>query len=672
VAGIQRPFLSASIDQIEVALENAIAAGDFRAVSAISHELTFRRVPRARDLVNRIEGGRSETTRPASTEPKRSASGARQQRSAPQGSAQTATKQKHKPTVEQAAALDDFSTGGSLRINAFAGSGKTSTLQMLAHSSDRRGQYIAFNKSIVTDAKTKFPQTVNCSTTHGLAYRAIVGGFGGDNEKMTGRISAQKLADVLELKKGWRVDISHSLPPRSVAFLILDTIRSFGQSGDEVILDRHVPRHGSLLTASEEAVARVNEYVRRGAENVWSRMCDADDPLPLGHDGYLKLWALSRPRIAAEFILLDEAQDTNPVVLEVLNRQDAQLVYVGDQYQQIYEWRGAVNAMAAMETDHAVTLTKSFRFGPEIAAAATLVLRKLGEPKALTGNSAIKSSIAHCRPDTILARTNANVMASLLVALDDGRKPHLVGGTKELMTMLKGVQDLKAGNPSVVPDFFGFANWREVVEFADSQEGAHLLTFVNLVEARGEKQLMWALNRTVDEAEADLVLSTAHKAKGREWAKVQLMDDFLPERPISKGATTPDQEKADDEFAAELRLFYVAMTRAREIIDIPSTLLEKIGMNASDRAHHAAAVTTPARSVEVGIRPREGQPRAVAKPAATAAPKPAAKESAVAEPAASWSNSTKHVTAAPAPAAAKLVKDKGFFSTLGRFIFGTK
>jgi len=500
---------------------------------------------------------------------------------------------------------------------------------MLAHSSERRGQYIAFNRSIVTDAKTKFPKSVNCSTTHGLAYRAISGGFAGNNEKLTGRINAQKLADVLELKKAWRVDERHVLSPRSVAFLILDTIRSFTQSGDDAILNSHVPRHGSLQAASEDTLERVAEHARRGAEHVWSRMCNADDPIPLGHDGYLKLWALSRPRIAGDFILLDEAQDTNPVVLEVLKRQDAQLVYVGDQYQQIYEWRGAVNAMAAMETDHAVALTKSFRFGPEIASAASLVLKRLGEPKALTGNTSIRSFVAPCKPDTILARTNANVMASLLIALDEGRKPHLVGGATELMAMLKGVQELKAGKPSVVPDFFGFSDWREVVEFAETQEGAHLLTFVNLVEARGEKQLMWALNRTVDERDADLVLSTAHKAKGREWAKVQLMDDFLPARPVSRRPGTADQKKADDEFAAELRLFYVAMTRAREVIDIPSTLCEKIGVQ----------VASPGYS----------EPRAEpAQPAGTV-PGPEASPSPAWVPPADWQGKAGRVTPAPQP-----------------------
>ena len=46
-----------------------------------------------------------------------------------------------------------------------------------------------------------------------------------------------------------------------------------------------------------------------------------------GHDGYLKLWALSEPRIAADFILLDEAQDANRVMLDVLRKQPAQMVY---------------------------------------------------------------------------------------------------------------------------------------------------------------------------------------------------------------------------------------------------------------------------------------------------------------------------------------------------------
>jgi hypothetical protein len=74
-------------------------------------------------------------------------------------------------------------------------------------------------------------------------------------------------------------------------------------------------------------------------------MIDKRDDMPLGHNGYLKAWALTGPMLNTDYILLDEAQDTNPVVLGVLTGQRAQVVYVGDPYQQIYEWRGAVNAM---------------------------------------------------------------------------------------------------------------------------------------------------------------------------------------------------------------------------------------------------------------------------------------------------------------------------------------
>ncbi len=57
--------------------------------------------------------------------------------------------------------------------------------------------------------------------------------------------------------------------------------------------------------------------------------------LSLGHDRYLKLWALSRPEPRAEYILVDEAQDLNPVLLDVLSRTRCQVLSVGDPYQQI-------------------------------------------------------------------------------------------------------------------------------------------------------------------------------------------------------------------------------------------------------------------------------------------------------------------------------------------------
>ena len=132
------------------------------------------------------------------------------------------------------------------------------------------------------------------------------------------------------------------------------------------------------------------ETVER-ARSLWSRMTDCEDPAPLGHDGYLKFWSLGNPELPFDFIMLDEAQDTNPVALSVLRKQACQMVYVGDRHQQIYEWRGAINAMEEIETDSVSELTLSFRFGRAIAEAASRVLSRLGEHHPLRGNDEIQS-----------------------------------------------------------------------------------------------------------------------------------------------------------------------------------------------------------------------------------------------------------------------------------------
>lgn len=65
-----------------------------------------------------------------------------------------------RPTQEQQAALDAFATGGSLVIEAGAGSGKTSTLRMLGRSRHSTGLYLAYNKAIQLDAERRFPPNV--------------------------------------------------------------------------------------------------------------------------------------------------------------------------------------------------------------------------------------------------------------------------------------------------------------------------------------------------------------------------------------------------------------------------------------------------------------------------------------------------------------------------------
>jgi hypothetical protein len=571
---VSRQYLSWSMAQLEAEFERAQDSGDRAAIDRIVHELGFRTTPKAhalRQVVEKFLSGGEQSSKKQQDGAEESAS--RRAKSATDSPKRRNNKTRLHPTEEQQQAIDQFRKGGSLKINAYAGTGKTSTLELLAHSTSRYGQYIAFNRDIVRDAEGKFPSSVNCSTTHSLAFKSTRSGYKNTSDKMTKRVSANHLAEMLNLKR-WQIDRHHTLQPRSQGYLIIDTLRRFMQSADADLTAQHVPRHGSLLTAPEATMGAVTEFALHGAKHVWARMKNEKDSMPLGHDGYLKLWALSNPVIAADFILLDEAQDTNPVVLDVLRKQAAQMIYVGDKYQQIYEWRGAVNAMEKIETDSATYLTTSFRFGSAIAEAASKLLVLLGEKRPIKGNPIITSRIGRVAPQTILARTNASTIAAIIECLDAGKKPHLVGGTGEVMEMLRGVQDLKEARQSTVPDFFGFDKWEQVVEFTKSGEGDHLLSFVNLVEARGERQLMWALNRTVDEERSDLFISTAHKAKGREWSTVRLMDDFLRSQPNRQKQNKAQSANGHD--PAEVRLFYVALTRAKEAIDVPQSVLTLI------------------------------------------------------------------------------------------------
>src|SRR5690606_22415144 len=90
-----------------------------------------------------------------------------------------------------------------------------------------------------------------------------------------------------------------------------------------------------------------NAEVLDHMQMIWQRMIDPTHEMPITHDGYLKQYQLSLPDLSGQYttILLDEAQDTNPVTNHIVCQQKCKLVYTGDMHQQIYRFRGADNAM---------------------------------------------------------------------------------------------------------------------------------------------------------------------------------------------------------------------------------------------------------------------------------------------------------------------------------------
>jgi hypothetical protein len=480
----------------------------------------------------------------------------------------------HPPTAEQQAAIEAFATGDDLVIQAGAGTGKTSTLRMLAETTPRRrGLYVAFNRAIAGDAKRSFPRNVEAATAHSLAFRAVGYQYRErlDGPRVPARLAAQYLGIVGPTHIGDDVPI---LAPQQMARIVMGTVARFARSADREPLAAHVPPVTKFDSPTQRR-ALAGEILPL-ARRAWEDLTAPRGRLKFTHDHYLKLWQLSYPVLPCEFVLFDEAQDADPVIMSIIgNQPNAQRIVVGDSAQAIYEWRGAIDALAKF-TGKRLTLSKSFRFGPAVANEANRWLDELDAPLRLEGHDPIPSRLVDelGEPDAILCRSNAGAMTQVMTALARGRRVALVGGGKDIRDLAAAAIALKAGAPCDHPELFAFRTWGEVQDYVAMDEGgSDLRAMVKLIDDYGPDSLIAAIDRLVDEpsdsgskpmalttAKPDVIVSTAHKAKGREWPAVLIGEDFYPPKIDEDG----NQREAEP---GELRLAYVAVTRARLVLD---------------------------------------------------------------------------------------------------------
>lgn len=471
-----------------------------------------------------------------------------------------------------------------LVIGAGAGTGKTFTLRQLEEVLSGRGQYTAFNTKLCAESKSKF-QRAAVNTTHSLAFRAVGHKF--QPRLKAPRIRSYEVAARLGIGD-FIIELSPKLAPPDAegkpatkrlkaAYLagqVLVAIDRFCMS-DKMELDPTLFRWFEGIDAAGKGGEdgypperanneRVRAYLMPYLRKAWEDLSDPQGGLlPFKHDIYVKMWQMGtgddRPIIAANYILLDEAQDTAPVMLDILRRQThAMLILVGDDNQQIYEWRGAVNAMATFPGAPRRLLSQSFRFGQTVADVANSVLATLKEPTDLImkGSPTIPSRVCKVEePRCYLFRTNAGAIGRLMRARKEGKYGHLIGKVDDIVNFCKAALDLQAipSKGTAHQELGCFKDWKEVQEYSKEDEGADLRLMVKLIDEFKAKEIIEALDNMPSQEDADLILSTAHRSKGLEWSSVKLGADF------------PTANKMTD---ADRRLLYVAVTRAQEELDI--------------------------------------------------------------------------------------------------------
>lgn len=487
-------------------------------------------------------------------------------------------------TAEQA--LITGYKGTRLVVKAYAGSGKTSTLVKYALRNPReRILYLAFNRAIRDEALSKFPSNVDCKTSHQLAFAQI------------GRQYSHKLKNNLRL-----TDIALALPSPNwtLAKDINEALNAFLASADPRILDVHFCRSEKVQGKTRNQVM-YQAQVLDGAQMIWQRMTDLEDEFPLIHDAYLKLYQLSFPNLARKYgtILFDEAQDSNPVTNHIVLQQQCKVIYVGDDHQQIYRFRGASNALQGPLLKNADTLylTHSFRFGPQVAMVANALLMLKKETKPVIGRGA-QDQVVTSLPDgtgrfTVLSRTVIGVITNAIMASMEGRKVYWVGGVEAYQ--LAELEDLfwfaRRQNDNVRSKKLlkEYRDFEEYEDIAKATKDSEMLRAIALIEGfddiPGLISLM--LGQTVNNEEnSDITLSTAHRCKGLEWLNVVLDDDF---------PDVFDPELGPEAREDEINLLYVASTRAMNtlVINQAIALILRYARGLAAKKRAAAASTIP-------------------------------------------------------------------------------
>eukprot|EP00092_Neocalanus_flemingeri_P016157 GFUD01017486.1.p1 GENE.GFUD01017486.1~~GFUD01017486.1.p1 ORF type:complete len:966 (+),score=316.83 GFUD01017486.1:53-2899(+) len=501
-------------------------------------------------------------------------------------------------------------TTDTIRIMAYAGTGKTTTLvELCKRNPTIKFLLVVFNKSVEVHSKRVFPKNVTVKTANALSYKFIMETEGNDrfqayNLKYTDLIYYNYIPPRDKMYPGF------SLYHR--AAMIMETLTTFYNSEERQVGVEHTPDKWVTGRKNRKEAKLLDIKQRKclaeDASEVWKVIrLKYNSKVRFDHSSSMKHFQLANPDLKHwagphDLLLLDEAQDMNPCMLAVCLQQTCPKIVVGDSHQQIYSFRGAVNALdlveasdrTAVRTNH--FLTQSFRFGAEIAFTANTCLKGLigaGGPD-LVGSSKLDSVTGslHFRQGrgktAVLGRTNLRLfeeMVNLVCLPELHARPKIAFpndpsgyGTDPMgWERLVDLAHYKAGNRHLMSskaqrNHMFEKRWEEFVAQVEAGKDLEMLSKIMIVQKFAGKLpgyvdiLMEQSQFAMEDTRVDMVFSTVHKFKGLEMDTVRLLDDFafigVPYERPAKGRVEVD----------ELNLLYVALTRAKKRLVINDAL----------------------------------------------------------------------------------------------------
>lgn len=505
------------------------------------------------------------------------------------------------PTPEQQAILDATrNSKESLMVTAMAGTGKTSTLVMIANALPMQPAIaLAFNVQIKKELERRFPAYWKIMTLNGLGHRAWMNAIRGKritlDERKLGRLTTQVFKDFTYeggedawgnirqlVSKAMQVGIvPASRPHKSFR---PDTPEQWTMLAEE----------NWMQDIGELEIAIAREILTRSVAEGFEGTISFDDQiyLPCCFNGQF-------PRFP--ILLGDEVQDWS-----VMNRIMAQrtcggrFILVGDPRQSVYAFRGAdsdsmtrLRALRPAWIDLPLSVTfrcpkvivdRQQRHAPGFQAFHTNVIGEV--VKFLRFPSDSHAVLAPQEPQTwdwprveklnqsrsiaILCRNNAPLLKGAFKLLRENVPVTMLGRDigKTLVALSKKV--LPDDDMRATECVLEVAAWREsqvALANANGQEekvaNLHdqaecLLAVIEGARAEDAAAIRWYLKELFERAAGHVTISTIHRSKGLEWDTVLHLD---PWRIPSKFAqTNPIQMQQ------EMNLLYVAETRCKRLL----------------------------------------------------------------------------------------------------------
>jgi superfamily I DNA/RNA helicase len=466
------------------------------------------------------------------------------------------------PTIEQQAIIAASRDATyNLTLNAYAGTGKSTTLRMIERAVKTKPiLYLAFGKAIAkaieydpkepSDPK-RMSSTTTVRTMNSLGHRMWAQYTNGNltlNFKKSADILREVINEIPKKEQGplWDVfwEVINGVGLAKALGYVPD-----GKFESARRLISQSAFHARLEERPDDLVSDLIDIVlTRSIAQAYKRIIDFNDQVYMP-----AVFGANYPQFP--LVLVDEAQDLNPVNHEMLRRlAKNRVMLVGDPNQSIYGFRGAVQSgMQTLSVTHKTSpldLSISFRCPSTIVDAARWRAPKFTSNREGGHVESLTEASFSSFPDgcAVLCRNNAPLFRLAMQFLSNGRSVSVAGsdiGPKLVATMRKlGPEEITQGQVLSAID-----DW-EAERIAKGSETARDLAECMRVFASHGRDLAQAIMYAehLFKQTGTIRLMTGHKAKGLEFETVYILDRHL----------IRDAEEQD------LNLLYVMQTRSME------------------------------------------------------------------------------------------------------------